>query len=154
MKRIYNREKALEYAHKWVFSRNPNFYNFDNIGGDCTNFVSQCLYAGGMPMNYTKDKGWYYVSSKDRAAAWTGVEYLYKFLTTNKCTGPRAVIKPIKEAQIGDIIQISYDGERFGHSLFVVSTSPLLVNHHSDVDAQNRPFSSYVYNKARLLAIE
>lgn len=42
----YNREKAVEYARRWAYDRNPQYYNFDPIGGDCTNFVSQCLFAG------------------------------------------------------------------------------------------------------------
>jgi len=40
---IYNRNKAIEYAHKWSHGRNPVYYDFDNIGSDCTNFISQCL---------------------------------------------------------------------------------------------------------------
>ena len=43
----YNRSAAVEYAHQWAFGRNPEFYDFSQIGGDCTNFASQCLYAGG-----------------------------------------------------------------------------------------------------------
>lgn len=46
---MYDRNKAVAYAHKYAYSRNPNYYNFDNIGGDCTNFVSQVLAAGGEP---------------------------------------------------------------------------------------------------------
>ena len=53
----YNREKAIQYAEKWAYSRNPKFYNYDNIGGDCTNFISQCIYAGCKIMN---NKDWYY----------------------------------------------------------------------------------------------
>ena len=49
----YNREKAVSYAEKWAFSRNPRYMSFDGIGGDCTSFVSQCLYAGSGVMNYT-----------------------------------------------------------------------------------------------------
>ena len=26
----YNRQKAIEYAKKWAFKRNPNYYNFDS----------------------------------------------------------------------------------------------------------------------------
>ena len=36
----YNRNAAIEYAKKWAYKRNPNYYNFDLNGGDCTNFVS------------------------------------------------------------------------------------------------------------------
>ena len=35
----------IAYARKWAFSRNPAYYDFDDIGGDCTNFISQCLQA-------------------------------------------------------------------------------------------------------------
>ena len=55
----YNRVQALEYAKKWAYARNPDYYNFDPVGGDCTSFVSQCIYAGSKTMNYQKDTGWY-----------------------------------------------------------------------------------------------
>ena len=82
----YNRERAVEYARRWALSRNPLFENFSGIGGDCTNFVSQCVYAGCCQMNYTPDFGWYYVSLNNRAPAWTGVEFFYNFLTSS-CRG-------------------------------------------------------------------
>ena len=50
---------------------NPKYYNFQNIGGDCTNFASQVLYAGSGIMNYTPTFGWYYINVNDRAPAWT-----------------------------------------------------------------------------------
>lgn len=62
----YNRSAAVEYAHQWAFGRNPEFYDFSQIGGDCTNFASQCLYAGGGVMNFTPEFGWYYISPEDR----------------------------------------------------------------------------------------
>ena len=39
----YEREKAVQYAKKWAYGRNPEYFNFDPIGGDCTNFISQCI---------------------------------------------------------------------------------------------------------------
>ena len=56
----YDRSKAAAYAEKWAFSRNPRYISFDGMGGDCTSFVSQCLYAGTGVMNFTRDTGWYY----------------------------------------------------------------------------------------------
>ena len=53
----YNRAAAVAYAEKWAFSRNPEYYDFHGIGGDCTNFVSQCIYAGCGVMNYTPEYG-------------------------------------------------------------------------------------------------
>ena len=150
----YNRDAAVAYAHTWAFSRNPAFYDFDGIGGDCTNFASQCIYAGCGVMNYTRDVGWYYKSPKDRAAAWTGVEYLYRFLTRNQSRGPYAAELPIEYATPGDIIQLSFDGAVFGHTLVVVNTYPqILISAHSE-DSDNRPLDTYVYRKMRLLHIE
>lgn len=83
----YNREKAYEYAEKWAFKRNPQYYNFDSVGGDCTSFASQCIYAGSNVMNYTKEKGWYYINGNNKSASWSGVEFLHKFLTQNKFVG-------------------------------------------------------------------
>ena len=42
----YDKISAITYAKKWAMARNPKYYNFDNLGGDCTSFVSQCLFAG------------------------------------------------------------------------------------------------------------
>lgn len=55
MKNIkYEREKVLKNAKRWAYDRNPQFYNFDNVGGDCTSFVSQCILVGSNVMNYDK----------------------------------------------------------------------------------------------------
>lgn len=52
----YNREKAKQYAKKWAYLRNPSYYDYDKIGGDCTNFVSQCIFAGAGHMNYRQER--------------------------------------------------------------------------------------------------
>ena len=49
----YSVKKAVAYADKWSTSRNPKYKNYPGV--DCANFVSQCLCAGGIPVN---DK-WY-----------------------------------------------------------------------------------------------
>lgn len=150
----YNREDAVAYARRWAFSRNPAYYNFDTLGGDCTNFVSQCIYAGAGQMNYTPDVGWYYISISDRAAAWTGVTFLYNFLTTNKETGPFAGEVTAEEIQTGDVIQLGRSDGSFYHSLIVTGTFPsILVAAHSN-DALDRPLDTYVYARARFLHIE
>lgn len=154
----YDRPKAVEYAHKWAFGRNPMYYNFDGIGGDCTNFASQCIHAGGGIMNPTPTFGWYYYSPGSRAPAWSGVEYLYRFLVRNRSVGPYAVERDLSETELGDIVQISFDGAVFEHSPVVVSVgspptpSNILIAAHT-YDADNRPLSSYAYKRLRLLHI-
>ena len=44
-----------EYAMLWWDRRNPEYTDFSEMGGDCTSFVSQILYAGGAVMNHTPD---------------------------------------------------------------------------------------------------
>ena len=43
---LYDRRAAVLYAHRWAYGRNPAFYDYEHLGGDCTNFASQCIYAG------------------------------------------------------------------------------------------------------------
>ena len=68
----YDREAAVFYARKWAYARNPRYYNFDDLGGDCTNFASQCIYAGCGVMNFTPTFGWYYIDINQRSPSWTG----------------------------------------------------------------------------------
>lgn len=155
----YNREKAVEYAHKWAFSRNPKFYNYDSIGGDCTNFASQCIYAGSGVMNYSKVNGWYYISSNNKSPSWTGVEFLYNFLTTNKGIGPFGKEVEVSEVLPGDIVQLSFDGKKFGHSPVIVEASGLddlntiIIAAHT-YDSDYREVTSYNYKKLRFIHIE
>jgi hypothetical protein len=75
----------------------------------------------------------------------------------NKSAGPYGAEYPINQAQPGDIIQISYDGNVFGHSLFVVEVTEneiFAAQHSQGNDCDRRPFSSYYYKKARLIRIE
>lgn len=150
---FYNRKLAVEYARKWALSRNPAYYNYDKIGGDCTNFISQCLYAGKKEMNY-RGYGWYYNSANNKSASWTGVEFLYKFLINNKHEGPRGILIEKNELELGDLIQLSFDGVIFGHSLIVTEMSggEIKISTHT-IDAKNRLLRSYVYKDIRFLHI-
>ena len=98
----YERGQALEYARRWALGRNPLFYNFTGQGGDCTNFISQCLLAGCLVMNCRETFGWYYHSPRLRAPAWTGVQYLWNFLSGNAGAGPYG-----REAELAELIEES-----------------------------------------------
>lgn len=151
---VYNRSAAVLYAHLWAMGRNPAYYDFENIGGDCTNYASQVLYAGAGVMDFRPVYGWFYCSLQDRAPAWTGVEFLYNYLTRASHTpGPVAVEVTAQEVEPGDIIQLSFQGERYQHSPVVVAVgSEILVAAHS-IDCDYRPLSTYTYTKARFLHI-
>ena len=147
----YNREKAAKYAQKWAFSRNPDYYNYDSLGGDCTNFVSQCLYAGIGQMNYY---GWYYIDANNKSPSWTGVNFLYDFLINNTGNGPRGKIVTRDELEIGDVIQLSFSSNIFGHTLIIseIDGRNIYVCAHT-IDSKNRPLSTYTYENARFIKI-
>jgi len=144
----YGRKEAVAYARKWAYSRNPAYYDFSELGGDCTNFASQCLYAGGKAMNYQPVYGWYYVNLHNRAPAWTSVEYLFRFLTGNEGPGPYAVETGPAGVRPGDIVQLRFIGNgNFSHSPVVTSVRAptmegILTAAHSS-DCFDRPLSSY-----------
>ena len=144
----------IAYAAEWADKRNPDYYDFSGLGGDCTNFISQCVYAGGAVMNYTKDVGWYYISPSDRAAAWTGVEFFYRFMTRNTGVGPFGKVVPNALIRVGDVVQLG-GGGRFYHTLLVTDRrfgEPYVSAHTNDVF--NAPLSSYRFSALRALRID
>lgn len=143
----YDRVRAVEYAGRWALAANPEFYHFGGIGGDCTNFISQCLLAGGGVMNYAYPLGWYYNSSSDRSPSWTSVAALHKFLLrTGGGVGPVGKIVGLGEVEVGDIIQLRQNHTHFNHTVIVtrVSGGKIYVCAHSN-DAKDRPLDSYNY---------
>lgn len=156
MFRPYNRQAAVAYAHAWAYGRNPAFYDYEKIGGDCTNFASQCVYAGSGVMNFTPTFGWYYIDSNNKSPAWTGVPFFYNFMTRREASvGPVAVDSPIQDIMPGDVVQLSFRNQEWNHTPVVVSVnSPdpdgILLAAHS-YDADNRPLSSYQYEAVRFL---
>jgi len=137
----YNRAGAVEYARTWAFKRNPRYADFSKMGGDCTNFISQCLVAGGFAM----DKNWFYYTLTRRSPSFSGVSFLYDFLLNKR----HAKSAKLQDLDIGDIIQLSFDGANFTHSLLVVQSGddPTIATHSNDAFA--RPLSTYTYKIAR-----
>ena len=151
----YSRDRAVAYAKKYAFGQNPIFGNFRGIGGNCTNFVSQCIYAGSCVMNYTPTFGWYYISLDDRSPSWTGVQFFYNFITENADVGPFGREAVLDEMEIGDVIQLGNNDDGFYHTLLIVGfdgEDPLVAAQTDD--AFSRPLSTYVYDFSRFIKIE
>ena len=51
----YTPSAAAAYALTYAYNYNSNYTSYKGKGGDCANFVSQCLYNGGI----TKTSKWY-----------------------------------------------------------------------------------------------
>ena len=156
---LYDREAAVVYARQWALSRNPKYYNYDEIGGDCTNFVSQCILAGGGVMNYKPTYGWYYNGANDHSPSWTGVEFLYNFLTRRTGRGPVGREVDIAEVRPGDISQFAGTFAHFSHTQIITSAGDLpsldniLVCTHA-FDSLDRPLSTWDFVRIRFIRIE
>lgn len=134
----YRADKAVAYAERYWNTTNPAYPRFND---DCTNFISQCLYAGGIPMLMSKErgKGWWIRTGKsaDWSYSWTVAHSLYLLL---KSGGPpmRAVAKKsAAELVPGDIICYDFNGDgRFQHNTIVVTMDanmmPLVNAHTTD----------------------
>lgn len=155
MPREYSRKLAIDYAQKWAYDRNPRYYNYDKIGGDCTNFISQCIYAGSKIMNYTPNLGWYYNNANDKSPSWTGVEYLYNFLTRKKGIGPIGTSVSRENIQEGDVIQLAFQDNIYAHTLLITKkeNNTIFVASHT-IDNFNKNLELYTYKSIRYIHIE
>ncbi len=153
LEKEYQRERAVMYARKYALVRNPLYFTFAGIGGNCTNFVSQCVLAGSCVMNFTPIYGWFYLSSSRRSASWTGVDFFYNFMTQNEDVGPFGNEIALADAQLADIIQLS-NGTSYYHSLIItkIEDGEIYVCANSN-DALDRPLSSYEYVSLRVIHI-
>jgi hypothetical protein len=151
----YDRSSVLEYAKKWAFKRNPAYLNFETMGGDCTNFASQCIFAGSRVMNYTPVMGWYFSGADNRSASWSGVQFLYNFISKNEGPGPYATTTTKAHIEAGDIAQLGDATGHFYHTPVIVLITPqeIFVAAHT-FDAYMRPLSSYQYANIRFLHIQ
>ncbi len=113
-------------------------------------------------MNYAPDIGWYYRSVSDRSAAWTGVEYFYRFLVGNaeenafigNGAGPFAKEVRVEALEVGDFVQFGRGTGDFYHTPIVVGFSggtPLVAAHSND--AYGRLLYSYSFERLRCLHI-
>ncbi len=154
----YNRENVLYYAARWARSRNPEYYDFSDIGGDCTNFASQCVFAGTGVMNYTPEFGWYYISINERSPSWTGASFFYEFMTQNRTIGPFGREADLDECIPGDIIQLANENGEYYHTLVLTGIRNnffkrrYFVSAHTN-DAYQKSLSRYNYSSLRCIHI-
>ena len=98
----YDRSAAVLYAHQWPMA-GTRLLRLRERGGDCTNFASQCVFAGSGVMNFTPDFGWYYIDANQKSPSWTGVPYFWNFMTRQApSVGPVAQPCALEDLQPGD----------------------------------------------------
>ena len=90
---IYSPINSVAYAISHYNKPNTAYANYSSWGGDCTNFVSQCMKSGGWLMN-SKWK-YYGPNLPDRTSSWTGAKEFYQYLTSSGSGRVNIIFKDI-----------------------------------------------------------
>ncbi len=151
--KVYSQTKAIEYAEECCNRRNNQYYGY---GQDCANFVSQCLYSGGIPKNgnwysYKMDDCFFYCG--DATITWSRApeqyayfkksEYHYKnFLIQNISNIKDAIKEGIKA---GDLIYFDNDIDGApDHAAIISKVDSRMVFYCAHTFSRyNQPLSNY-----------
>lgn len=131
---VYDRLEAVKYAEYWWNSYNPAYQKFDV---DCTNYISQCLRAGGAPMRGipTRNKGWWY-QGNNWSFSWAVAHSLRWYLSGSTEGLQGEEVASAEDLNLGDVICYDFQGDgRWDHNTIVVAkdaNNMPLVNAHTD----------------------
>lgn len=168
----YDRQAAINYAKTWVNERNQDdeFLIYDDYGGNCQNYVSQCLHAGGLDMDYTGygEQQWKFYSNvlnnrqtaSGRSYSWIGVDEFYTYACSNDSTGlvcmPNVTFDMV---QPGDVIHVGAY-YKWRHALLATDVIKAEDGSVKDItvasntaDRWNYPLSAYIYTASRVIHI-
>jgi hypothetical protein len=135
----YNRLKAVQYAERWWNEFNPAYKKFEV---DCTNYISQCLHAGGAPMRGypNRGNGWW-MQSNNWSFSWTVANAMRWYLPASKFGLRAREVNSADQLKLGDVICYDFQGDgRFDHTTIVTghdANGMPLVNAHT-YNSRNR----------------
>lgn len=127
----YNYDAIANYAERYWSNYNPAYRSFSQ---DCTNFVSQAMYAGGWSQVsgfYQSSSVWWYNSS-NQSYTWAGAENWAAFALN---TGRTKYYRSIDMLRKGDVLQLKANGSTTKDHTMIVSYysgSPYLTYHTSN----------------------
>ena len=164
----YDRQAAVAYAKQWV-NRNDEWPDYSMSGGNCQNFVSQCLLAGGIPMDSSGDAVWKWYGDTPnnlpqmagRSASWSGVDEFLQYAASNTGSGMVAVADAdYYSGEIGDVLILGYDEENLYHAVIITdvvtdeegNVVDYLV-HSNTANQESFPASAYGYTYQVLVKI-
>ncbi len=167
----YDRDAAINYAIYWHNKFNPNYPNFSS-SGDCANFVSQCLKAGGFQMNeywhcYPRNVKevnpiyalifnfikWSYTP------AWSAAKDQYEYLkNSNIVTGETiistpediaaAINDPENPVKVGDVMYLQWEDEHPHHATIISKIKGDMIHFAAHTDPYDeKPLSAFFNEK-------
>lgn len=145
----YNQIAAANYALKYALSSNSSSYR--TYTNDCTNFISQCLAAGGWTetgstLNRTQSDVWFYNSLGESLTSytWAGANNHYQF---HKVSGRSTMGTYTGQLRLGDILQVDFTGDGVVDHTVIVSkedsTGADYVSYHT-TNTLNKPLSQFI----------
>ncbi|MFI9061908.1 amidase domain-containing protein [Streptomyces sp. NPDC053429] len=132
----YDYAAMASYAEKYWSNYNPSYRKFTGAGGDCTNFISQALKAGGwkaVPGSTSDYRNWWYDGTR-QSDSWVGANEWAWFTLSNQRA---ANLANVYQTDVGDIVQVDFnrDGSK-DHSMMVTYRSsagmPYLTYHSTN----------------------
>jgi Putative amidase domain len=138
-----NRQAIVQYIYYYALTPNKNYRDYSlegNRGGDCTNFVSQALLAGGwgrLNGGHRETTSWWYsggILPPYASWTWTSADYFFKFINSR----PRAkAIGRIADLVPGDVISVDFNpsaGDGIDHTMLVSkkTTSGIFLAYHTN----------------------
>ncbi len=105
----YDRSEVVKYADKWWNRENSDYPTFEV---DCTNYVSQCLRAGGAAMDETgaKNKGWW-CNDQTCSLSWS-VAHSFRWYLASEGNHLHAVAVERPDQLVpGDVICYDWNGD-------------------------------------------
>ncbi len=164
----YDREAAVAYARAHVDERSDEWHDYSGEGGNCQNFVSQCLLAGGIPMDIEGSAKWkWYGEALDNTSgrtgctlSWINVDYFYAYARDNSGYGLTAQVDAdYTSGQTGDLIMMGTP-EDWNHMVVI---SEVVKNAEGETidymicsnttDVQDFPASAYPSPRRSLIRI-
>lgn len=142
----YNGVTAGSYADRYWSTYNSSYPSFANKGGDCTNFVSQALYAAGLGMRtsptYSGNAAWYMLQSHHKwswSAPWVNAQDDYIFLKglpgvtqVESVVGAQPGQTIASNAVEGDVVLYDWNNDgTFDHEAIVSTSDGQYVDAHT-----------------------
>ncbi len=153
----YDYSAMARYAERYWDNYNRAYRKFNGAGGDCTNFVSQALKAGGwksVPGSASDYRNWWYDGTK-QSTSWVGVNEFAWFTLSNR-RAPN--LSSVYKLDVGDVLQVDFnkDGSK-DHSMLVTYRDnrrgmPYLTYHSTDTYRRSLASVLASYPDARYFA--
>lgn len=142
----YNKVAMIDYARRHALpgTSNPLYKRFHD--NDCTNFISQAMWAGGWTKvtgwYQSKNVWWYNFDGTNQSFTWAAAQNWYWFATSS---GRTSYLANVRDMEAGDVLQIDFDrNNNIDHTMIVTGTgagTEKYLSYHSN-DTLDKSLSS------------